>query len=152
MIVPWFIKSIVNFGRSILFFVFLRSGLASLSYLYIKKNLGHGPLSYAHPWEQMFLLCPLPKIQILCDVPEFFYLCELQRYDIVFPVNVRWNYIKSVSCFLQKNLYAKHFACLSWWHNELRASIITYYVRVSNDMWTYTWSIHTFIAQNMKDD
>jgi hypothetical protein len=117
--------------------------------LLIKKNLGHGPLSYTPPWEGMFLLCLLPKIQILCDVPEFLYLCELQRYDIVFLVHVRWNYIRNVSCFLQKKFVCKHFACSLWWHNELPASIITYYVRISNDMWTYTWSIHTFIAQNM---
>jgi hypothetical protein len=152
MTVPWFTKSIVNSGRSILFFVFLRSGLASRSYCLLKKNLGHGPLSYTRLWERMFLLCPLPKIQILCDVPEFLYLCELWRYDIVFPVHVRWNYIKNVSCFLQKKFVHKHFAFPLWWHNALPASIITYYVRISNDMWTYTWSIHTFIAQNMIND
>jgi hypothetical protein len=151
MIVPWFIESIVNSGWFILFFVFLCSGLASRSYCLLKKNLGHGPLSYTPPWEGMFLLCLLPKIQILCDVPEFLYLCELQRYDIVFLVHVRWNYIKNVSCFLQKKFVCKHFAYPLWWHNELSASIITYYVRISNDMWTYTWSIHTFIAQNMID-
>jgi len=77
------------------------------------------------------------------------------NYDVTilfFPVHVRWDYIKNVSRFLQKkNLRAKHFACLLWWHNELQASIITYYVPISNHMWTYWWLIHTFIAQNMID-
>jgi hypothetical protein len=50
----------------------------------------------------MFLLCPLPKIKILCNVPPFLYLCELRCYDIVFPVPVRWDCIKNVSCFLRK--------------------------------------------------
>ncbi len=49
----------------------------------------------------------------------------------------------------KKNLYTKHFACLLWWRNELQASIITYYVHISNDVCMYRWSIHTFIAQNM---
>jgi hypothetical protein len=36
--------------------------------------------------------------------------------------------------FYKKKLYAKHFACLLWWRNELQASIITYYVHISNDV------------------
>jgi hypothetical protein len=58
----------------------------------------------------MFLLCPLPRIKILCNVPPFLNLCELWCYNIVFPVHVRWDYIKNVSCFLQKKICVQNIS------------------------------------------
>jgi hypothetical protein len=113
MIVPWFTKSIVNSGRSILFFVFLRSGLASRSYCLLKKiwvmGLFHTPIREK---ECSYYVCS-QKFKYYVMFPNFSTYVNY-NVTILFSRSM-WGEItlRMFHVFYKKNLYANisHVHC-----------------------------------------